>query len=129
MPKAKTRKRPCCICRRWFIADSRQIGRQKSCGRAECQQELHRRQCKKWNQRNKTYYKAIYLSNKIHRIKDPPDPSQKKPPPPVAASRINLGLPKDVIIEITSTEQLIVVEYIFEQMMQRVMRKSTFRPP
>jgi hypothetical protein len=126
MQRAKTRKRPCTICRRWFTPDQRQLGRQKTCGRSECQNELHRRQCRNWNHKNREYFKAIYLSEKLSRTKDPPDPSQERPPPVIPASRINLGLPKDVIIPIIGTEQMIILDYIIEQIIQS--KLSAWRP-
>ncbi|CAB1068690.1 hypothetical protein D1AOALGA4SA_427 [Olavius algarvensis Delta 1 endosymbiont] len=129
MPRAKTRKRPCAICRRWFTADPRQIGRQKSCGKPDCQSELHRRQCVKWNRKNKNYYKAIYLSNKIERSKDPPDCNQTKAPPLIPASRSDLALPKEVIVETTGTELLIVLDYIIEQIIHREPKLSVLEPP
>ena len=128
MPKASTRKRPCAICRRWFFPDPRQIGRQRTCSE-QCQRELHRRQCQRWNQKNKAYFKAIYVTQKIRRFKDPPESSQKILPSVIPASRIDLGLPKDVIIEIVGTELLIILDYIIEQIIHREPKRSPFRPP
>jgi hypothetical protein len=62
-------KRPCCICRKWFQPDVRQKGRQKTCG-PDCQNELHRRQCEKWNRKNKAYFKNTYLGKKIEETVD-----------------------------------------------------------
>lgn len=42
MPK----KRPCSICRKWFLPHPRLRERQKTCGSAGCQRERHRRSCK-----------------------------------------------------------------------------------
>jgi len=67
------------------------------------------------------------LSAKLERSRDPPVSSCKKPIP--ASSRIELGLPKKVILEIMGAKQLIVLEYIIEQLMQRVGSKSCFKPP
>ena len=39
----KCKSRPCVVCRRWFTPDPRVGDRQKTCGRAECQREHHRR--------------------------------------------------------------------------------------
>ena len=129
MPRAKTRKRPCVICRRWFTPDPRQIGRQKTCGKPDCQRELHRRQCGKWNRKNKRYYKAIYLAEKIERTKDPPNSRQTNPPPVIAASRSDLALPKEVIVGTTGTEVLIVLDYIIEQITHRKAKISAQQPP
>lgn len=45
------RKRPCRICRCWFIPHPRAGDRQHVCGRADCQRERHRRACRRWRQR------------------------------------------------------------------------------
>ncbi len=41
MQRAKPRKRPCRVCRRWFLPDGRLKNRQKTCGNPECQREWH----------------------------------------------------------------------------------------
>ena len=64
MAKNLCGKRPCSICRKWFQPDVRQKGRQKTCS-PDCRQELHRRQCDKWNKKNKEYFKNNYLGKKI----------------------------------------------------------------
>jgi len=129
MPRAKTRKRPCAICRRWFTPNPRQIGRQKTCGKPTCQREQHRRQCQQWNRKNKRYFKAIYLSEKIERTKDPPNLSQESPMSVIAASRTDLALPKDVIVKTTGADLLIVLDYITEQIIHRGPSISAFEPP
>lgn len=129
MPRAKRRKRPCAICRRWFIPDPRQIGRQKTCGKPDCQREQHRRQCGKWNRKNKRYFKAIYLSEKIERVKDPPVPLQESSPPVIPVSRTDLALPKDVIVKTTGAELLVILDYIIEQIIHREARISALEPP
>lgn len=130
MPRAETRKRPCAICRKWFTPDPRQVGRQKSCGKPDCQQELHRRQCEKWNRKNKSYYKAIYLSKKIERTKAFGHCAQIRPSAVIAPSRSDLALPKEVIVETTGAEFLVVLDYIIEQVIiQREPKISVLRPP
>lgn len=42
------RKRPCRICRRWFVPHPRAGDRQRVCSAAPCQQERHRRACAEW---------------------------------------------------------------------------------
>ncbi len=61
------RKRPCRVCRRWFSPDPRPGERQKTCGRAECRREWHRRQCEQWNRKNTNYYQENYLQQKLER--------------------------------------------------------------
>jgi hypothetical protein len=126
MPKTRTRKRPCRICRRWFLPDPRQIGRQKTCGRAECKIENHRRQCRQWNRKNSDYFKANYLNAKLCRTKDPPTVAKADAMP---ASRIKLGLPTDVIVKVTGLQHLVILEYVVAQIMQRVAVKPALHPP
>ena len=100
MQRTRTRKRPCKICRKWFMPDPRQIGRQKTCGDPLCQKENHRRQCEQWNQKNRDYFKANYLSEKLAPTKDPPTSKLKKASVVKPSSRINLDLPKDLVTDI-----------------------------
>ena len=82
---------------------------------------MHRRQCADWNRKNKSYFKAIYLAEKIERAKDPP--------PVLPASRSDLALPEEVIVETTGPDLLIILEYIIEQVIHRRLPMSAFRPP
>jgi hypothetical protein len=126
MEKTKTRKRPCKICRRWFMPHARQKQRQKTCGRAECQKELHRRQCQRWNQRNKDYFN--YLAAKLKCMGEPPDGLQPRSPPIVPPSRIQLRLPKDIIINSIGANHLIIQEYIAAQIIHRMANKAACQP-
>jgi hypothetical protein len=125
MQKTRTRKRPCRICRKWFTPDPRQIGRQKTCGDPACQKENHRRQCAKWNQKNRDYFKANYLSEKLAPTKDPPTSPSNKAPVAIPSSRIDLDLPRDLVADIIGVRGLIILEYIIAQ----AMRRSSVRAP
>ena len=59
------RKRPCRICRRWFMPNIKVKERQMTCGDEECQREWHRRKCKEWNKNNAEYFRANYLQKKL----------------------------------------------------------------
>jgi len=131
MSKAKTHKRPCSICRKWFLPDVRQKGRQKTCS-AECSRELHRRNCAKWNKKNSACFKGNYLAKKLEQInKSPPETSQTSDSsvekntilPP--KSRINLNLPRDVLYNEVGGKNLIIIEYLVEQVFCRLRIKST----
>jgi hypothetical protein len=129
MPKARTRKRPCRICRKWFMPDPRQIGRQKTCSDPQCRRESHRRQCARWNQKNRDYFKANYLSEKLSRTKDPPAAPHKNVSVPIPRSRITLYLPKDVVAEVIGAQHLIILEYIIAQVMRHVKMPPPVRAP
>lgn len=128
MSIVKPRKRPCSICRKWFLPDVRQKGRQKTCS-VECRKKLHRRQCAKWNQKNSAYFKSNYLSKKLDQISNPlAETSQSSvdkntilPPP----CRVNLNLPRDVICNQVGGENLIIIDYLVEQLCCRMRLHST----
>ena len=117
MPKVISRKHPCRICRRWFLANVRLKDRQKTCATPECKKEWHRRQCSKWNKRNKEYFKANYLAKKLKKISVSSDKQTAKIYIP--QSRIKLKLPRNEIQEAINPEQLVIIEYLFEQLVQR----------
>lgn len=56
------RKRPCRICRRWFVPDPRAGDRQHVCSTADCQGERHRRACQRWHQRE-------VPAERVHRLR------------------------------------------------------------
>ena len=60
------RKKPCSICRKWFIPDRRVGSRQKTCS-AECREEWRRRRQADWRRRNPEYYKARWLKERARR--------------------------------------------------------------
>ena len=125
MPRSKTRKRPCKICRRWFLPDVRHKDRQNTCGNPECRKEWHRKQCETWNKKNSSYFKSDYLAKKLAQIKDPPPdpnnlPVKNAPKAFIPPSRIELHLPRDVIKDAIGAKQLVIIEYIA----QLILRKS-----
>ena len=65
-----SKKRPCCICRRWFRPHPRVGDRQRTCGRDECQRKLHRRNCKDWHDRNQDYDRETRLRARLKRGKE-----------------------------------------------------------
>ena len=130
MSTTRTRKRPCSVCRRWFLPDVHQIGRQQTCGSPGCQKELHRRRCRQWNKKNREYFKANYLSAKLERTKDPPEATISKSSAGLSSGRMRLGLPKQTIIEVVGVQQFVILKYIIEQVMQAVGgAKPGLRPP
>ena len=80
MSRSPTRKRPCRVCKRWFIPHPRLKDRQKTCGDPQCQREWHRRKCEQWNHNNVDYFKDNYLDKKLELTGTP-------------RSRLKTGLP------------------------------------
>lgn len=119
MPKVKTRKRRCKICKRWFLPDVRHTDRQNTCG-PECRRELHRKRCAEYNRKNRKLAKADYLQKKLDAVElRGREPPSEKFAPNVSAPRIDLDLPTDVIQKAIGIRHLVVIEYIVEQIFQR----------
>ena len=51
-------KRPCCICRRWFVPDRRVGRRQRACSASACQIARRARTQTSWRRRNLDYFIA-----------------------------------------------------------------------
>ena len=137
MPNARPRKRPCSICRRWFLPDVRQKGRQNTCS-PECRKERHRRQCERWNRKNKSYFKDIYLSQKLEQSTElpPAKPPPRQPHPLIekkaivpSSRRLSLHLPWDVIGNEFEKRELIVMDYCIKQLVCHFRRIQPFYNP
>ncbi len=61
------KKRPCSICRKWFLPDPREGARQKRCTSPEYQQERHRRSCLDWHRRNPDYDRCRRLQKRVRK--------------------------------------------------------------
>lgn len=82
------RKRPCCICHRWFLPDNRVGSRQHSCGRPECRQQRRRTMQAAWRVRNPDYFTARRLQARMAPdalLSPPAQPGRPSPPAPSAA--------------------------------------------
>ena len=119
MAKHSLGKRPCSICRQWFQPDVHQKGRQKTCGNPDCKREQHRRQCEKWNRKNRDYFKTNYLDKKIEAVQEVlPDK------PPIANNRHSPILPHEIIINEYGAKHLVILRYLIFIVIQecRVLR-------
>jgi hypothetical protein len=88
MPKA--RKKPCRICRRWFQADARVGGRQRACGKPECQTARRQKTQADWRKRNPDYGIAWRLDQ---RAAQTPAPEPLRVPTPL--NRLSWEFAKD----------------------------------
>lgn len=77
MPVA--RKRPCCICHRWFRPDNRVGSRQHACSRPACQLLRRRRKQAAWRARNPDYFSGRRIQSRGASDK-PPEPLRLPPP-------------------------------------------------
>ena len=81
------RRKPCCICRRWFRPDARIGSRQRACKEPECQTTRRRKKQKAWRERNPDYFIARRIQDRSRQDR-PPEPLRL--PPPLS------GLPWDI---------------------------------
>lgn len=116
MPKIR-KKRPCCICRRWFTPRPQARKTQVTCGHPECQREKHRRQCRKWNRRNKDYFRSNYMEKKLEAH------TQNKRPPPAtdgivgkeSTTETRISIPKVLSGDsFLSGELFLILEYLIK---------------
>ena len=76
------RKRPCCICRRWFVPDRRVGARQRACSAAACRAARRTRAQAAWRRHNPDYFTAHRLQRRrvTSEAGRPPDPLSLPPP-------------------------------------------------
>ena len=68
-----SRKRPCCVCHRWFLPDNRVGSRQQACSKPECQAIRRRKQQAAWRARNPDYFSGRRIQARGASDK-PPEP-------------------------------------------------------
>lgn len=109
MARTPSRKRPCRICKRWFLPDPRVKDRQKTCGQPSCQREWHRKKCAKWYKDNPHYFKTNYLQKKIEAVAETKNAERPKSTTP--AFRLKSGLPHPFVKEVIGLCHLVIIEY------------------
>jgi len=123
MRKTPGRKRPCRICRRWFLPDPRLKGRQMTCGDAQCKRQWHRKKCQEWNRKNTDYFRSNYLHKKLDALSRDEQATQTRPPKSTTLvplkNRLNSGLPLSYVQEVIGIQHLIIIEYLAQLLMRR----------
>ncbi len=124
--KHQRNKRPCRICKKWFLPNPRLGDRQKTCGAPECQQQWHSRKCAEWNRKNRSYFQEIYLRRRLE-VLETASPESLPPPSPVPSLQpvAPLDYPRGVVQEVIGAQQLVIIEYIVRLLVrgvQEVMR-------
>jgi hypothetical protein len=100
------RKRPCRVCRRWFLPHPRAGDRQHVCSRRECQKERNRRASAAWRRRHPDYDREDRLRRRLRRDGDSAARSEGSEVAPLrridwSAARNAVGLQVAVTIEET----------------------------
>ena len=97
------KKRPCRICRKWFVPNPHVGNRQKTCGAKECRDKWHAKKCSQWNRHNRAYFQGIHLSKKLQGVQDQ-EMAPGKPSPQMPKSGISPELPQEVIQEVIGAQ-------------------------
>ena len=107
------------------MPDPRSRAHQKTCGRAECRREWHKKKCAKWNKAHRVQSNALYLGKKLARCKEeaPPLVSELAP-----ASRIELQLPRREVQEVTGAKLLVIIEYLGQLLIRRFQEVKLAQP-
>ena len=90
------KKRPCRVCKKWFVPNPRVGSRQKTCGSTECQNKWHAKKCSQWNRQNRDYFQGYHLSIKLQTLQNQESSPGKSPSQPPESGKI-LKLPREVI--------------------------------
>ncbi len=109
------RKRPCRICRCWFLPNPRLKDRQMTCADPKCKREWHRKKCSEWNKKNTDYFKTNYLQKKL----DAASPSEKASKILPVKSRLKSGLPLHYVQEVIGIQHLVIIEYLAQLLFRR----------
>ena len=113
--KGVLKKRPCRICRRWFMPNPKVKDDQKTCGDPWCKREWHRKKCAEWNRKNADYFKANYLQKKLDAVTLPEGTCKSSRHKP----RLKLGLPFSSFQEAISIQQAVIIEYFGQLLFRR----------
>ena len=108
-------KRPCRICRRWFIPHPRVEDRQMTCGDPRCKREWHRKKCADWNRKNAEYFRSNYLQKKLDTLNQAKGSARFFP----VKSRFRSGLPHEKVQEVIGIEPLVIIEYLVQLLLRR----------
>lgn len=120
MMRVGPRKRPCRICRKWFLPNPRLKQRQMTCGKAECKRHWHKKQCARWNRDNRDYFRSNYLQNKLDRA--------ASAEPRGCRDRVNIRALLDPIQELIGMQQTIIMEYMIQLLIKRHDKANSGKP-
>ena len=122
MGRTPTRKKPCRVCRRWFLPDVRLKQPDSVSIILRVHAQWHNNKCAQWYRANIDYFKANYLQKKIDAVEgDVPLPTDTPKPDPmkVTRSRMKSGLPVAYVQEWVGVKHTVIIEYLAQQLHQR----------
>ena len=100
---AVRKKRPCCICRRWFLPDAKVGARQRACGAAECQRARHRAADRAWHDRHRDYDRGRRWQAAVDAASAGAPVAVPDRSPPLA------GVPWDVAQDVMSSQAVVIL--------------------
>jgi hypothetical protein len=119
--KQQRNKRPCRICKKWFLPNPRLGDRQRTCGAPECQRQWHANKCAEWNRKNRAYFQEIYLRRRLELLETAsPEPIPPPSPEPALQPVAPLDYPRGVVQEVIGAQQLVIIEYIVRLLVRGV---------
>ncbi len=113
------KKRPCRICRRWFMPNPKVKDRQMTCGDPGCKKEWHRKRCSEWNKKNSDYFRSNYLQKKLYAASPREKAHQSGTLPRPMTIRLKSGLPHRFVQEVIGIQHLIIIEYFGQLLFRR----------
>jgi len=124
MPRRKSKKRPCRICRKWFLPNPRVGDRQKTCGDPECMRKWHAGKCAEWNRKNRRCAQENYLHDKLTlAVGESEEDTRARPSKSsdfASDSAFFPQLPRSLIQEVIGAQQLVIIEYLGRQLLRSV---------
>ena len=127
MPRRKSKKRPCRICRKWFIPNPRVGDRQKTCGDHECMRKWHAEKCAEWNRKNRRCSQENYLHDKLTLAVGESEKDNKTSTATTSKSSVFASgsaffpqLPRSLVQEVIGAQQLVIMEYLCRQLLRSV---------
>ena len=96
--KKPAKKRPCSVCRKWFVPDRRALERQRCCGDPDCRHTQHLRTERRWREKHPEAGALYRARKKLSRIrKDEAGSGPPVVPPPAVLRRVPWELARDEI--------------------------------
>ncbi len=111
------KKRPCRICRKWFIPNPRVGDRQKTCGSDECKRKWSNKKCAQWNRKNRVTFQTNYLEKKLQDVKNQEN-SSDKPLLQVEQSGKNSKLPQELIQKVIGAQEFVIAQYLAQVLLR-----------
>lgn len=102
-----TKKRPCRICRKWFLPGKRGGHQQKTCGGPTCRSAWHKKKCREWHQKNR----GCRIEDRFASLKDK---RLSEPPTKLSTRAIPFEYPHRLAREVMGQEAAVFLEFMLK---------------